>query len=201
MSEIPSEIPPEIPAANIHPIRLINNDDRRRSRLTVFFRNLLTLPHWVFLFLWGIPVLVVWIIAWFAGLILGRVPNALHNFLASYQRYSTRVSAFYLGLASPFPPFGSGGTYPVDLEIDPAAKQRRWGIFFRGLLGFPAMLLNYPLTYLLLMVWFFGWFASLILGRMPAPLENLGIFAMRWAAQTSAYIMLLTNRYPNGAES
>lgn len=190
-----------ISVVNSHPIRLINNDDRDRSRLTVFFRNLLTLPHWVFLGLWGIPVLVVWIVAWFAALILGRVPDPLHNFLASYQRYSTRVSAFYLGLASPFPPFGGGGSYPVDLEIDPAARQRRLGIFFRGLLAFPALILNYPLFYLLLMVWFFGWFASLVLGRMPAPLENLGIFATRWVAQTSAYLMLLTNRYPNGAES
>ena len=37
-----------------HPIGLIVTDDLRRSRLTVFFRLLLVIPHLIWLTLWGI---------------------------------------------------------------------------------------------------------------------------------------------------
>jgi hypothetical protein len=36
------------------PVKLIVTDDLQRSRLTVFFRLLLALPHLVWLFLWGV---------------------------------------------------------------------------------------------------------------------------------------------------
>ena len=36
-----------------HPIQLIVTDDLSRSRLTVFFRLLLVIPHWIWLGLWG----------------------------------------------------------------------------------------------------------------------------------------------------
>jgi hypothetical protein len=45
-----------------HPIRLIVTDDLRRSRLTVFFRLLLAIPHFVWLLLWGIANAVVLLI-------------------------------------------------------------------------------------------------------------------------------------------
>jgi hypothetical protein len=37
---------------NEHPIHLLLSDDLKRSRLTVFFRLLLALPHMVWLSLW-----------------------------------------------------------------------------------------------------------------------------------------------------
>jgi hypothetical protein len=34
-----------------HPVVLVDNDDRRRSRLTTFFRYLLVIPHIIWLYL------------------------------------------------------------------------------------------------------------------------------------------------------
>src|SRR6202040_2721505 len=96
-----------------HPIGLIVTDDLRRSRLTVFFRLLLAIPHLIWVSLWGIVTEIVVLIAWFAALFTGRVPDGLHNFIASFLRYSIRVTAYVFLLADPFPPFGSGGSYPV----------------------------------------------------------------------------------------
>jgi hypothetical protein len=43
---------------------------------------------------------------------------------------------------------------------------------------------------------FFGWFASLVLGRMPRSLREAQAYALRYSAQTSAYLLLVTDRYP-----
>ncbi len=55
---------------NDYPIRLVVTDDLRRSRLTVFFRYLLALPHIVWLALYGIAAYIVLFIAWFAALFM-----------------------------------------------------------------------------------------------------------------------------------
>jgi hypothetical protein len=58
-----------------HPIRLIVADDLRRSRLTVFFRLLLAIPHIVWFLLWSIAAAVAAIVNWFATLITGSPPT------------------------------------------------------------------------------------------------------------------------------
>src|SRR6266545_2146212 len=122
---------------NDHPIRLVVNDDLRRSRLTVFFRALLVIPHYIVLVLWAIAAYVVLLINWFATLFAGKSPDGLHNFLANFLRYATRVAAYYSLLADPYPPFGAAGTYVVDLEVDPPQPQSRLVTFFRAILVIP----------------------------------------------------------------
>jgi hypothetical protein len=185
------------PIVGGHPIRLIANDDLHRSRLTVFIRLLLVISHVIVLYLWGILTMFAVLFAWIVGIFVGRVPNGLHNFMASYVRYQTRVTAYARILANPFPPFGGGGTYPVDVEIAPAEKQSRLTIFFRLLLAIPALILAYVFLLGLEIVAFFGWIVGIITARMPAGLENLGVFCLRWETQTRAYAMLLTGRYPS----
>ena len=42
-----------------HPIRLVVNDDElKRLRITVFFRALLAVPHFIWLLLWSIAALL-----------------------------------------------------------------------------------------------------------------------------------------------
>src|SRR5918999_1835065 len=71
-------------------------DDLGRSRLTVFFRLLLAIPHYVWLILWSIAAIVVVVINWFATLIRGQSPQGLHNFLAAYTRYVTHFYSYLL---------------------------------------------------------------------------------------------------------
>ena len=44
---------------------------------------------------------------------------------------------------------------------------------------------------------FLGWFASLVRGRMPHGLRDLGTYALGYGAQATGYMLLLTDRYPN----
>jgi hypothetical protein len=187
--------PPEAPPA--HPIRLALTDDGRRSRLTVFFRLLLALPHLVWLVLWSIVVFVASVVAWFAALAIGRLPQAFHRFFAAYVRYVAHVASFVSLVANPFPGFTGDPGYPLDIELDPPERQSRWTIGFRLLLAFPAFMVSGALSGALALVALFGWFVSLALGRMPIGLRNLGAYTIRYSAQFDAYIFLVTGRYPD----
>ena len=190
--EPPASPPPTEPA-----VRIRVEDDLRRSRLTVFFRFLLFLPHLVWFVLWSIAFFFAAVFGWFAALVLGRLPVSLHRFFSAYVRYAAHLSAYLFLIANPFPGFtGTPGIYPVDIEIDPPERQSRWKIFFRFFLAIPALFVSGALGGAVFLVGFFGWFVSLALGRMPEGLRNLGAFELRYSSQVYAYLYLLTDRYP-----
>jgi hypothetical protein len=180
-----------------HPISLVVTDDLKRSRLTVFFRLLLAIPHFIWLYLWGILTLIVWIVAWFAAVFMGRVPQGMHNFLSGYLRYQTHVVAYMFIAANPFPSFSGSAAYPVTVEIAPPERQSRLGVFFRILLAIPALIASYVLNLLTEMLAIFAWFVAIFMGRIPEGMRNLLAFTIRYHAQTQGYIYLLTNRYPS----
>ena len=180
-----------------HPVRLRVDDDLRRSRVTVFFRLLLFVPHYIWLLLWGIAVLLAVIGNWFVTLALGRSPRAVHAFIAAYVRYQTHAYAFLGLVGNPFPGFlGRPGSYPIDVEIDGPERQHRLKTLFRIFLVIPALLVDYSLSVVLAIAAFLGWFAALVTGRMPTGFRNVGAWALRYSAQTNAYLYLLTDRYP-----
>jgi hypothetical protein len=183
-----------------HPVRIVVEDELGRSRLTVLFRLLLSIPHFVWLALWGVAVFLASIAAWLVALAIGRVPEALHRFLAAYVRYATHVFAFVYLVGQKFPGFtGRAGSYGIDVEIDPPARQSRWKTLFRFFLAIPALLLAGTLGTVVAVVALLGWFYALVRGRMPEGLRNLGASCLRYTAQTYAYLLLLTDRYPYAA--
>jgi hypothetical protein len=180
-----------------HPIRLVVKDDLQRNRLTVFFRIILAIPHFVWLVLWGVVAVLAVIANWFATLVKGESPGGLHDFLATYLRYQTHVWAYTLILADPYPGFGGKPGYPIDLEVDPPVRQNRWTVGFRIILAIPALLIARIMTNLSQILALFNWVVSLVLGRLPEGMRNFGAFALRYEQQTTAYIYLLTDRYPS----
>ena len=181
-----------------HPVRITIDDDLRRSRLTVFFRLLLAIPHLVWLSLWGYALYVAAFLGWIAALVLGRLPRPLHRFSAAYVSYAAQVYAYLFLIANPFPGFVGAG-YPLQIVIDPPARQNRLVTLFRLVLAVPAFLIATVLTYLLYLIGFLGWFAALATGRMPPGFRDAGAAAIRYTAQTYAYSLLLTSRYPHSS--
>lgn len=179
------------------PVRMEVSDELRRSRLTVFFRLALAFPHLVWLTLWGLLVLPLAIFNWVATLVRGTAPGWLHRFFSRYVRYQLHVSAFLYLVGNPFPGFaGAAGSYPIELHVADRERQNRWTVGFRLVLAFPALLLASVFSQLLFVVAVFGWFVGLFTARMPLGLRNLGAFALRYVAQTNAYVLLLTGAYP-----
>ena len=186
----------ELPA---HPIKLELDDDGRRSRLTVFFRLLLAVPHFVWLFLWTVATFFAVLANWFVVLVRGRSAQPLHRFLAAYVRYDAHVTAFVTLVANPFPGFVGAPGYPVDIAIAPPERQSRWITLFRLFLAIPAFFVSSALSVALFVVAFLGWFAALATGRMPTGFRKLGAYAVRYLAQTQAYWYLLTDSYPHAS--
>ena len=180
-----------------HPITLVVTDDLRRSRVTVFFRALLVIPHFIWLMLWSIPATFALIVAWFAALFTKRVPQGLHDFLASFLRYQVHVYSYVSLVADPYPSFAGSADYPVTATIAPPAEQGRLAVFFRFLLALPAAIFSGVLNYFTEVLAFFAWFVCLALGRMPEGMRNMLAFSVRFHAQTLGYIYLLTSRYPS----
>jgi uncharacterized protein DUF4389 len=179
------------------PVRIEVTDELRRSRLTVFFRLALAFPHLVWLILWGVLALFAAIVNWLATLIAGTSPQWLHRFLSRYLRYQLHVTAFLYLVGNPFPGFvGAPGSYPVELHISDRERQNRWAVTFRLILAFPALMLASVFGQLLLVIAVLGWFAGLFTAKMPLGLRNLGAYALRYSAQTSAYLLLVTGAYP-----
>jgi hypothetical protein len=184
-------------APALHPIHIVVSDDLQRNRLTVFFRLLLAIPHFLWVFLWGIAVWFAVLAAWIVGIFTGRIPDGLHGFIASYLRYLTHVHAYALLAADPFPKFNGNAEYPIDVEIAPPVKQSRLTIFFRGLLLIPAYIVLVLLGYVAELVAFLSWFYALFAGKLHSGLRDVLAYFLRYNAQFFGYATLLTQRYPS----
>jgi len=193
MSETLSAI--DVPSP--HPIHLVVNDDLERSRLTVFFRLILAIPHFIFWALWSLAVSLVVIVAWVVGIFAGRIPDALHSFMAGYVRYSTHLYAYIGIVADPYPGFNGAPGYPIDLEVAPAVSQSRLTILFRIILAIPAAIVANVLQNVAGIVAILAWFYALFTGKANKGMRDLQAYCLRYQAQTHSYLLLLTQRYPS----
>jgi hypothetical protein len=202
-----------------HPVQLVVEDDLRRSRLTVFFRLLLAIPHYIWVILWTIATFFVAIVTWVITLFAGQPPAALHRFMCSYIRYVTHLEAYLHLVGNPYPGFvGEEGEYPIDLRLPGPGPQNRWKTLFRIVLVLPALLVTGVLlgggSYsasrtrgggqasssgtggLATAIAVLGWFASLVRGTMPKGLRDAGAYSIGYGAQTLAFLLFVTDRYP-----
>jgi hypothetical protein len=100
---VPSELDP-----GTDPAMMSIEYPPKLSRLLIFVKWLLLIPHLIVLLLLSIGVLVVWLIAIFAVLITGKWPQSLRNFVVGVLRWSTRVNAYWFLMTDKYPPFRLG---------------------------------------------------------------------------------------------
>ena len=125
---------------NEHPVRLIVDDDLRRNRLTVFFRLILAIPHLIWASLWSMPSVVAAVVNWFATLVTGKPPTAIHNFLRAYIALRAHLSAYLCARRQSLPGLRRrGGRVPDRRELPAAAAQSRWKVLLRIFLVVPAI--------------------------------------------------------------
>ena len=110
------------------------------------------------------------------------------------------MAAYLLLVANPFPGFtGAPGIYPLDLEVDRPQRQNRWKTGFRLLLAIPAFLVDAALSGALIAAAVLTWFYALVRGSAPWGLRNLSAYALRYDAQTTSYVYLVTDAYPHAS--
>jgi Domain of unknown function (DUF4389) len=194
------EQPPPVEPPRPHPVRLVDHDDLRRTRLTVLARWVLVFPHLIWLSLYSLVAIVVSIANWVVTLIKGRSPERLYRWLVRYLRYAVYVYSYTYLLANPYPPFhGEEASYPIDLTVEGPDRQRRLVTAFRLVLAIPAFVLNWVLNQVLLVIALLSWFIAIVMGRIPRGMEQIGLYCLRYQAQTYAYLLIVTDRYPSTA--
>ena len=112
-----------------------------QRRVTVLFRLLLAIPHFIVLYVLTIVAEFAAIIGWFAALFTGRLPAGLAGFLTGWLRWFVRVYAYMWLLTDRYPPFAMGDDdYPVRVSAAPG-RLNRLAVLFRIILAIPAWLL------------------------------------------------------------
>jgi len=79
--------------------------DGDRARMSVAFRPLLAIPHFIILWALGIAWAIVTLIAWISILISRTYPDTLYRFAVGVCRWGARVEAYVLLLRDEYPPF------------------------------------------------------------------------------------------------
>src|SRR5215216_7025196 len=88
----------------------------RLSRLLIFVKWLLAIPHYIVLFFLGIAGFFAWIIGFFAILITGNFPRSLFEFMVMLLQWQARVVGYVNLMVDVYPPFGEGD-HPVNLSL------------------------------------------------------------------------------------
>jgi hypothetical protein len=171
---------------------------QRTSRLTVAFRVILAIPHLIALSALAYAVTVVAIVAWFAALIVARVPEGMYGFIAWVVRYSTRVMSYLWLLTDRWPSFSESAEDQVRVDLPGPQPLNRAAVLFRVILVIPAAILASLLGSGLAVAGFFIWLIVLIRGRVPQPVFDAGASVERYQTRFYAYLALLTARYPSG---
>jgi hypothetical protein len=171
----------------------------RQRRLTVLFRWLILVPHYVVLWVLGIGAFFAVVVGWFAALFLGRLPAPIARYLIGFLGYETRVMVSLTLLADHYPPFSlrQPRDYPVRVELRPGGLNRA-AVFFRLILMFPAAVLSGLATVGWAVLAFFLWLWTLITARLPRPAFEATAAMVRYRYRFTGYALMLSSAYPKG---
>jgi hypothetical protein len=190
-----------------------------RNRLTVAFRLILAIPH--FLLVGGIGLgfalsggrsdlstsvgetgflgavaYVLAIVSWFTIVIGGSHIAAIRQYTTFYLRWRVRALAYLMLLGDRYPPFGDAA-YPASLTfVDAERVRNRLTVGFRLILIIPHMIVVGLLSIAWWVTTFVAWCVILFTGNYPQGLYDFGVGVLRWFIRVEAYLLLLVDEYP-----
>jgi hypothetical protein len=88
------------------------------------------------------------------------------------------------------------GSAPVRVTFAGAARQARGTVLVRAILAIPALIGLGFVRFAARLVLVTAWFGALFTGRLPDYAASFLAWSQRWEVRTSAYLLLLTDKYP-----
>ena len=181
-------------------LQLSIDNAQKHSRLSVFFRPILAIPHVIVGGIWGIFVAILNPIQWIGILITGNRSDGIWHKQNRWLAYATRVKSYQTYLFDTFPAFGSNTkSEPVTYSFEFVKKASRLSTLFRFLLAIPAFFVLIFLSIGAGFLTIFIWFALMITGRFPKGMFSYILKHRRFSARLSAYLMNMTDQYPKSA--
>jgi hypothetical protein len=189
---------PAGPVAPDYPVRYDVEFPEGLSRWKIFVKWLFAIPQFIVLYLLGIVLSVMVLIAFFAILFTKKWPRGMFDFAVQIQRWTSNVKSYVLLERDEYPPFsGDAGEYPLSYEVDYNEDLSRWMIFVKWLLAIPHYIVLVFLAVAAYVVVIIAFFAILFTGRYPRGLFDFNVGVFRWYQRVYAYsYLLMTDRYP-----
>lgn len=182
---------------DVPPVRFDVEYSDSLSRLLIFVKWLLAIPHLIILYFLSAVASVITIIAFFAILFTKKYPKGLFDFYVGVLRWNANVYAYILLLRDDYPPFSwEPGNYPVTLEIDYPEELSRWAPLYKWLLVIPNVIVLMVIALVAYVLIIVGWFAILFTGKMPRGIHDFVVGTGRWYMRATAYSNLLRDEYP-----
>jgi hypothetical protein len=178
-------------------LELVIENRPKHSRLTVFFRPLLAIPHVVVVGVWSIFTGILTLIQWVRILVTGSRSESLWNKQQRWLSYATRIKSYQSYLFDSFPAFGgTPKSEPVTFRVEFEKDAKRLSALFRFLLAIPAYIILFAISIGANIVLFLAWFALMVVGRFPDGMHSFVLSTRQYSARVSAYIMYITDQYP-----
>lgn len=157
-----------------------------RSRLRVFFRAVLYVPHYVIEYAWRALAQVLAVIQWFVIVFTGRRNQGIWNLQCAYLGYAARTNSYYGLMYDAWPNIGAEPAgEPTHFSFEYRAEANRLTTFFRIFWLLPTLIVAiFVLTGALVCV-VLSWFAIVISGKHPR-----GLFD--FLARTHTFMVRIT---------
>lgn len=173
----------------------VDYPDRPLSRVSTFFRPLLTIPILIVIFLVGeavIPSLLLVI------LFRRKYPKWWFDWNLELLRFESRINVYLLLLRDEYPSTEEEQATHLEIPYPDASQElSRWLPLVKWLLAIPHYIVLIVLNIIALLVAIIAWFAILFTGRYPVGLFNFEVGVLRWSIRVFSYAFLLvTDHYP-----
>ncbi len=179
------------------PVRFDVEYPDQLSRLLIFFKWLLVIPHLIIIGVLGMVQYVITIVAFFTILFTKKYPEGLFNIAVGVMRWNANANAYMLLLRDEYPPFSwEPGEYPLSLEIDYPDELSRWAPLYKWLLIIPNLIALVIVAIVAYFLLFIAWFAILFTGKFPRGMFDFVVGTMRWGLRVNAYLYLMRDEYP-----
>lgn len=168
-----------------------------RSRLTVFFRYILVIPHLMIAQVWGYLVVLLTVFQWFIILFTGKRNQGIWNMQRSWLAYASRVYAYYSLMYDKWPNIGAEPNgEPIALAFNYEASASRLTNFFRIIMIIPAAIVAAVVGIGFLVCMVLSWIAIVITGKHPRGLWDFMLKFHRFMTRYFSYTLLMTDTYP-----
>ena len=176
-----------------------------RNRTTVFFRFFLSLPVFLFIYLfsqfaqsgWGTLVLAA---PTAAALVARNIyPSWLLNFNHAVMEFSTRFAAYFFLLTDEYPTFERNPKVAVIFpDVEGGKTLNRWLPLFKWFLAIPLYLVGFFYMALTFIATVLAWAVTSLTGTYPSWAGEITLNTIRFWNRVYGYaIALVTDKYPS----
>lgn len=192
-----SPVAADFAASGPYPLRYDVLYPEKLSRLLIFVKWLLAIPHFIVVWALGYATAAITVVAFFAILFTRRYPRGLFNLVVGINRWGANVTAYTYLFRDEYPPFSlDAGRYPVDYDVEYPERLSRWWIWVKWLVVIPHQIVISLLSIVGFFFAFLAWFAILFTGRYPRTFFNFNVGLQRWILRVGAYTQLLRDEFP-----